>query len=337
MKQTISQWADDTLRQKTRRAIPIMTTPGVELCGKSLKEAVTNGNVHAEAIIKLSEQYPSDASTAIMDLTVEAEAMGAKVVFSENEIPNVVGRVVTDAESVEKLEIPSLQSGRIPEYLKANRLTVQAVANKPVFAGCTGPFTLAGRLFDLSEMLMTIYLDPDTTTALIEKCTDFIIDYCTAIKATGAQGVIMAEPAAGLITNDDCLMFSTPYIKKVVEAVQDETFIVILHNCGNTGHCTQAMVETGARGLHFGNKIDMLSALEACPDDVLVMGNLDPVSVIKQASAADVYAKASDLLKKTADHPNFILSTGCDVPPCAPLDNIDSFYRAVADYNSSLR
>ena len=70
--------------------------------------------------------------------------------------------------------------------------------------------------------------------------------------------------------------------RQVVEAVQDEHFIVILHNCGNAGHCTEAMVQSGAAALHFGNKIDMQDALANCPEDRLVMGNLDPVGLFKK-------------------------------------------------------
>lgn len=333
MKQTINEWVEDTLKSKRRRAIPIMTSPGIELCGHTLKEAVTDGDIHAEAILKLNEKYDADASTAIMDLTVEAEAMGAQVVFADNEIPNVVGRLLADVEAVKALRIPSLQEGRIPEYLKADRLAHESVTDKPVFAGCSGPFTLAGRLFDLSELLLAIYMDPDTVSLLLDKCTAYLTDYCQAIKETGVEGVIMAEPAAGLISNDDCMVYSTPYIKKIVDAVQDDHFIVILHNCGNTGHCTQAMLQTGARGLHFGNKIDMLGALEECPEDVLVMGNLDPVKVFKQSTAEDVYKATKELLDKTTPYRHFILSSGCDVPPLIPIENIQSFYDALHDYN----
>lgn len=89
----------------------------------------------------------------------------------------------------------------------------------------------------------------------------------------------MAEPAAGLISNDDCLRYVTPYIRRIVESVQDDRFLVILHNCGDTGHCTEAMVGTGAAGYHFGNQADMVAALDACPGEALVMGNLDPVGI----------------------------------------------------------
>ncbi|GKG76612.1 methylcobamide--CoM methyltransferase [Parabacteroides sp. AM58-2XD] len=332
----IQEWLQETIRQKERRAIPIMTHPGIELCGKTVRDAVTSGMVHADAICRLNEQYPSAAPTVIMDLTVEAEAFGAKVVFPEDEVPSVTEPLVSDKESIDNLQIPSLDTARVPEYLKANRLTAERVKDKPVFAGCIGPFSLAGRLFGLSELMIALYVEPENITVLLEKCTRFLIDYCRAIKETGVHGVIMAEPAAGLISNEDSLLYSTTYVRQVVEAVQDEHFIVILHNCGNAGHCTEAMVQSGAAALHFGNKIDMQDALANCPEDRLVMGNLDPVGLFKQSSSEEVYTATMNLLQQTKAWKNFVLSTGCDVPPHIPAENIEAFCQALIDFNRSM-
>lgn len=310
-----------------------MTHPGIEMCGYSVRQAVTDGAVHAESIIRLNEKYPSAATTVIMDLTVEAEAFGSEVLFEDHNIPTVVGRLVSDFDSVSALQVPGLDAVRVPEYLKANRLTAEAVKDKPVYAGCIGPFSLAGRLFDLSELMMAIYVEPETAVLLLDKCTEFLQKYVQAIKETGVDGVFMAEPAAGLISNDDCLEFSTKYVKKIVDAVQDDTFKVILHNCGNTGHCTAAMVASGAAGLHFGNKTDMVEALKVCPSDRLVMGNLDPVLVMKMAFPSAVKEAVTELLEKTAEFPNFILSTGCDTPPGVPFRNIEAFYQALSEFN----
>ena len=92
----IKEWANSIKKSPKRIAIPIMTHPGIELIkGCTVKQAVTDGETHAQAIIKLNDAYPAAACTAIMDLTVEAEAFGSNVVFEENEIPNVVGRIVS--------------------------------------------------------------------------------------------------------------------------------------------------------------------------------------------------------------------------------------------------
>ena len=267
-----------------------------------------------------------------MDLTVEAEAFGAQIQFSENEVPNVIGRLVSNYEEVVGLKIPTLDIARIPKYLEANRLAAKGL-DKPVLGGCIGPYSLAGRLFDMTEIMMAIYTEPETALLLLDKCTRFITQYCRAIKDCGSAGVIIAEPAAGLLSNEDCMQYSSVFVKRIVEEVQDSHFAVILHNCGNMGQCTQAMVATGAKGYHFGNKIDMLAALEECPSNALVMGNLDPVGIFKQATAEEVYRQTYTLLQRTTAYPNFVISTGCDVPPEIPLDNIRAFYKAVKDYN----
>jgi len=326
------QWIRNLLGQAKRVAIPIMTHPGIELIGKQITDAVMDGEIHFRAIEALTRRFPMAASTTIMDLTVEAEAFGAGLHLEENNIPSIAGRLVTDYAGVRELSVPTLDAKRIPQYLKADELAARHL-DIPVFAGCIGPFSLAGRLYGMTEIMISIYIEPETVALLLEKCTEFLLRYCQAIKQTGVAGVLMAEPAAGLLSNDDCRAFSSVHVRRIVEAVQDESFTVILHNCGNTGHCTPAMLATGAGGYHFGNRADMVEALRMCPDEVPVMGNIDPVAVLKQAVPEQVYAETFALLERTADFPNFILSTGCDVSPHTPIENIEAFYRALEQYN----
>ena len=330
----MKNWITEIINQPRRIAIPILTHPGIEMIGKTVLDAVTNGKVHAEAIKALNDRYPSAASTVIMDLTVEAEAFGCVIDFSENEVPTVRHRLVSSFEEVQQLPVPSLSAGRVPQYLLANQLTAAAITDKPVLGGCIGPYSLAGRLFDMTEIMMAIYTEPDTINLLLEKCTQFLTEYCRALKNAGVDGVIIAEPAAGLLSDDDCRQYSSFYVKQIVDALQDDNFSVILHNCGNTGHCTQAMLYTGAHGYHFGNAMNMIDALEICPPDVLVMGNLDPVGVFKMSTPEQVKQSAMNLLEKTAGYKNFVLSSGCDVPPQTSLENVEAFYEALEEFNN---
>lgn len=329
----MNKFIQQLLDSDKRIAIPIMTHPGIEAIGKNVIDAVTSGEVHYEAIKSVTETYDTTACTVIMDLTVEAEAFGCTISMPVHEVPSVTGRLVYDEESVNRLQVPSLSAGRMPEYLKANRLAVENIKDKAVLSGCIGPFSLAGRLYDMSEIMVGIYIEPDVIKTLLDKCTEYITAYCKELKAIGATGIIMAEPAAGLLSNEDCQEYSTVYVKRIVEAVQDENFTVILHNCGNQGQCTQAMIESGAAALHFGNAINMVNTLEQCPSDLIVMGNIDPVGILKQASPEDVYHTTADLLAKTAQYKNFVISSGCDMPPFVPDANIKAFYQAVADFN----
>ena len=329
----MKQWVADVIRQREVAAVPVMTHPGIELNGHTVRQAVSDGRVHYEAVMTLRRKYPSAAACTMMDLTTEAEAFGAEIAFSDEAVPAVAGHLLTDADSISRLEVPSLAAGRIPAYLKANLLASRAVSDRPVLAGCIGPFSLAGRLYDMSGIMMLIYENPDAAHVLLQKCTAFIEKYCRALKETGANGVVMAEPAAGLMSNDDCMRFSSQYVRRIVERVQDDHFIVVLHNCGNTGHCTQAMVATGAAAYHFGNKCQMEEVIREVPPTALAMGNIDPVSMFKDAMPSQMRLAVLGLLEKMKDYPNFVLSSGCDTPPHTPLHNIEAFFAALEEWN----
>ena len=110
-KLNMKDWIGQTILNKKVISIPIMTHPGIELIGKTVHDAVTNGQVHYEAIKALCDKYPAAAATVIMDLTVEAEAFGAEIIFPENEVPSVSGRLLADEAAIDALEIPALNKG----------------------------------------------------------------------------------------------------------------------------------------------------------------------------------------------------------------------------------
>jgi uroporphyrinogen decarboxylase len=334
MKRQMNDWTESVRASRDRLAVPIMTHPGIDLIGKKINDAVTDGEVQFQTIRAVQGKYPAAAATMMMDLTVEAEAFGSAINFAPDEIPTVAKRLVSDLKAIEDLKIPSLNSGRVPQYLKAAKLAVENITDKPVFAGCIGPFSLAGRLFDLSEMMTGLYTDPDAIKLLLTKCSEFLLKYVLEMKRLGANGIIMAEPAAGLLSPEMCDEFSSAYVRQLVHETQDDRFLFVLHNCGNKGHVTQSMVSTGAGALHLGNALDVAVALKEVPPNILVLGNLDPVGVFKMASSEGVFEATTKLLQRTADSGNFIISSGCDVPPKVPAKNIEAFFAAVEAFNS---
>ena len=65
------------------------------------------------------------------------------------------------------------------------------------------------------------------------------------------------------------------------------------------------------------------------PSTALAMGNLDPVAMFKDATPQQMEQATLQLMERMKDYPNFVISSGCDTPPHAPLQNIDAFFRAV--------
>jgi uroporphyrinogen decarboxylase len=268
-----------------------------------------------------------------MDLSVEAEAFGAAVTMHDDEVPTITGRAVSNKVDIEKLAIPDPREARTKEYLKAAAMTAAAIADRPVFAGCIGPFSLAGRLYGMTEIMMDLLDEPSLIHALLEKATAFLVAYLHAFRATGANGIFIAEPAAGLLSPAMCDEFSSKYVRRLVDAGQTDEFAIILHNCGNTGALNASMQSTGAWGFHLGNSNPIAESLREFSPQSLVMGNMDPAGLMKLGKPDQVAAAARCLLDQTKGARNFVLSTGCDTPPNCPWENIQAFFAALDDYN----
>jgi uroporphyrinogen decarboxylase len=222
--------------------------------------------------------------------------------------------------------------GRTGIYVEAIKKACELITDRPVFAGVIGPFSLSGRLMDMTEIMVNCYTEPDMVHKCLLKAAEFLIEYCNAYKAAGAAGVVVAEPAAGLLSPELNAEFSVPYVKKIIAAVQSEEFAFVYHNCGNTIPLIDAIQTIGACGYHFGNTIDISQILELVPENMIVMGNVDPAGQFRNGTPESVYEKTMEILNKCSKYPNFVISSGCDIPPLAPWENIDSFFKAVKDF-----
>jgi len=336
MKTNMKKWMFDIINSRERQALPIMTYPGLKMTGKSINDIITNGVYQFECIEALSKNYSSIANITIMDLSVEAEAFGSPIRYSDNEVPTVLAKIVEDEESIKALRVPKAGDGRTAAYIKAAELASKKLKDRPTFGGEIGPFSLAGRLFDMTEIMVGLMLEPEIVHLLLEKCTEFLIEYAKAFKEAGANGIIIAEPASGLLSPNNCTEFSSNYVKKIVDAVQDDYFMVILHNCGNTKSLVPSLLSTGAAGLHFGNAVNMQDIMPQMPWGKVAFGNIDPAGTFKNGTIENMKEKTWELLENTANYKNFVLSSGCDVPPGTLTENVEAFYDTLADFNKNV-
>ena len=281
----------------------------------------------------VAKRTDAAASVSLMDLSVEAECFGSEIRFSDEEVPTVVGSIVTTEEEARALEVPAVGAGRTGLCVEAIRKATQRITDRPVFAGVIGPFSLAARLMDVTEAMVLCYDKPDMVRILLEKSTRFITEYCRAFKEAGANGVVIAEPVAGLLSPALEEEFSAPYIKQIVDAVQDDSFLVIYHNCGGAViRQIDSILSTGAAAYHFGNAIDMAEMMPHIPADTVAMGNVDPAGEFRGGTPESIRAATHKVMESCREYPNFVISSGCDIPPLSRWENIDAFFAAVAEF-----
>jgi uroporphyrinogen decarboxylase len=216
MNRNMKEWINNMYNGSERAIMPLITYPGTQLVQKRVIDIVKDGRAQYECIQAICSAFKSAAAVMVMDLSVEAEAFGSPVQFSEIETPVVSGHIVNDIDEINNLAVPQVGEARTGEYIKAAELASKNIKDRPVLGGTIGPYSLAGRLFGMSEIMVASMLEPDTVHALLTKTTAFLINYVLAFKEAGADGIIMAEPAAGLLSPAQCQEFSSDYVKNCI-------------------------------------------------------------------------------------------------------------------------
>jgi uroporphyrinogen decarboxylase len=326
-------WLEDVRKASRKKAMPILSFPAIQIMGISVMDIISDSDKQARGMKCIADRTDSLASVSLMDLSVEAECFGSQIRFSAEEVPTVLGSIISTYSDADGLVVPKVGAGRTGIYIDAIGKAVKLINDRPVFAGVIGPISLAGRLMDVSKAMIHCYDQPETMHLLLQKVSAFTIEYCRAYKSAGANGVIVAEPLAGLMSRPLADKFSSAYIKQIVEAVQDQNFIVIYHNCGNsTIKIIDSILSTGSSAYLFGNAIKMSEMMVHIPSHVIAMGNVDPAGQLREGTPKSVREATIGVLNECGNYPNFVISSGCDIPPLSKWENIDAFFAAVKEF-----
>ena len=323
-------FGDMVLSSARRLAMPIAVYPGIRLTGAKVRDVVTNAQAQFDASAAIHERYQTPVALSAMDLSVETEAFGSQIQMADDDIPTAMGSLVTTQAQADALAIPQPGDRRTGVYLETVSLLKKLPRKPIVLGGMIGPFSLAGRLVGLSEACGLTLTDPALMHRVLTKSTAFLAAYAKAFRAAGADGVVMAEPAAGLLSPKGMTEYSSAYIRQIVTGVEDGRFAIILHNCAAKALHLPAVLESGVRCCHFGAPMDLAAALAKVGPEIVVCGNLDPSAVFGQSTPEEVASKTTEMLQRMRGYRNFVASSGCDVPPPSPLANLDAFFRAVA-------
>lgn len=311
------------------QTIPILSFPSTQLLGITVKELLDSPEMQVKGMKAIAERCEIGASLNMMDLSVEAEAFGAEIVFKDHDVPTVKKGIIDDIMDAENITVPKVGEGRTSICIEGIKKAKEEINNIPVFCGVIGPYSLAGRLFDMTELMMECYDSPDEVKILLSKASEFIADYINEFKKAGADGVIIAEPAAGLLSPSLNAEFSAPFVKEIIEKVNDENFVICYHNCGDAvGDMTDEIAQYGADIYHFGNAVKLCDIIPKMPKDSIVMGNVDPV-LFRHGTPQDIIKETERVYAECSQYDNFMLSSGCDIPAEAKWENIDAYFTTV--------
>jgi uroporphyrinogen decarboxylase len=306
--------------------IPLLGAPGITLSKTTLRENLTNSEVQYKTLSRLIDKFNTDGIFPMMDLTVEIEALGAEINFPENTNPSVAKTLIKNREDLKILK-GNWQgiSGRMKVFIEV----MEKIAKKySIIKGgyVIGPFTMAGELMGANDIAMQAMLNPELVAELVNFSLEVISEYANALFNAGADAIAVLEPLAVILSLKKYKEFSLYPFKKLVFNLNNKP--LILHICGNTNHLIKSMLDSGAVGLSLDSGINFEELKKIIPQEITLMGNLNPVKIFLQSTPDQVAEATKSLKESMKDTKNFILSSGCDIPLDTPLKNIEAFMKA---------
>jgi len=303
---------------------PLVGYPGVHLIGSSLRESITCTETHVASIRAIHERWAPDLLMPMMDLAVEAGALGLPVRFPDNESPTVTEHPVSAPSDLRAFRsIDVLGDPRLRSFV-ATLEQLSALEGCYLGAYVVGPFTLVGLLLGATEAAIATIRKPDLVHQAAELAVDVAQSYANACISAGAELVVLLEPTAVLLSPEAFADFSGQYISTLFASLSVPG---ILHICGNTTPLLPSMSATRAEGLSLDAAVDLPKAAVELPANTALIGNIHPVHVMCSDDPRIVENSVRHLAQSMGGRPGFILSTGCDLPLETPLENIDTFVR----------
>jgi uroporphyrinogen decarboxylase len=181
------------------------------------------------------------------------------------------------------------------------------------------------------DAAMATVLNPEELHAVCQFTTERILEYVRLFIAAGAQVICILEPSAVMLGPDQFEAFSSRYVAHIIGSCKYTGVASVYHTCGNTMALVSKMAEAGVDAVSLDSPeagVNLPEVARTLPSDVVIMGNVNPTGPLLSGRPTDVEEEVSALLEVMRPYPNFVLSTGCDLPQETPLENIHAFMRS---------
>jgi uroporphyrinogen-III decarboxylase len=288
--------------------------------------------------------YGIDGPTTHYDVyNIEAEAMGARLLWNEGQIPAVDPRapLLDSVDAFERLHpVRTGKVGRMPYVLEMNaRLKDMGLAPKVRF---TGLFTLAANLVGLEELVLAIMTKPEKVRGLMRFLTHEIVapwivrqrEECGSREtATGSDALASPPLTTVSMVREFCLQ----YIEELERllggvrlaglwgeaAIANPTELLDIKTAGSPGSIQVLDPDVTALGPAF------FSDYAARTGVSLIMG-MD-ANLLATGPASDIGHRARRFIEEGGRNGRFVLFMN-DVPYDTPPENVLTVVRTAGEY-----
>jgi [methyl-Co(III) methanol-specific corrinoid protein]:coenzyme M methyltransferase len=310
-----------------------VTTEGLKSLGQKFAATHLEAKMMAAAAASTYKLFGFECGVAPFDLCIEAEALGCEInVYAHSEdllYPTIKKKLIHNEAEME-ITIPSnlTERGRVPLMVEALQLIKKDIGDEAVVGSYVlGPFTLAGQVMELNDLLKLSFKKPDKIGKLLDQLADAIIQVARQYEKAGVDYITVREMGAtsDVLSPRVFKSLILPYLKKIFEKLAVPS---VLHICGKTNDIVPFMAESGAKAISVDQKNDVAETRKKLGSKALVFGNYDPYNVLV-AGSTDLVRQT---IRKCMDDGVSAVWPGCDIWPTVPADNFKAMMDEVRKY-----
>ncbi len=316
-------------RQKVERIpwVPFCGVHGGKLIGRTATEYLRDAELIIKGIDKAVELYRPDGLPVVFDLQIEAEILGCKLHWSDENPPAVVSHPLSDgSRRLEDLRIPQKGDGRLPLVMEATKRIRAKYPDIALYGLVTGPFTLALHLLG-TDIFMGMFDRPGEIKKILSFCADVGKAVSEMYAGNGCDIVAVVDPMTSQIGPEQFIEFCSEPSIAIFDHVRKLGVKGSFFVCGHAQKNIAAMCDCHCDNISIDENIPLDYVKTIClAKKVSFGGNMRLTTVMLLGKPDDNRLNALECMQ-VGGYEGFILAPGCDMPYATPEKNV----MAVAD------
>ena len=313
---------------------PITSIINAKAAGLTIKEYLTDPKKFAKGVVASYERFQGDVVTMMADLVMETEACGSTIEMPEDDLAHVTKHILEDKKQLAKMKVPDpKKDARLPYYIEGLSLARPQITEAAGGSVICGPWQIAVNLRGAEQILYDCADDPDFVHDLMKFTTEFAEQFGLAINTEARVGLSYSEATCSLnlISPGIYRNFVLPYHKQLVKFFSDKRTGVTLHICGHIDAIMEDLVSTGISALSIDCYSSVEKLMKVADRKLVIIGAVD-ILLFKDGTKEQIEEATKYYIDTAAPYSGFVLSSACEIPPTAKLENIDHFIKFAKEY-----
>lgn len=301
--------------------VPILMQYAAEYIGSNYGEFASDYNVLVKANEQCAIDFGFDQLSCISDPYRETQGFGSEVTYVKDGPPRSTHPLEFDKDISKLLKPDPYKSERMLDRIRAVReYDSKYKGEYSILGWVEGPAAEAADLRNVMNFLMDLMGDEAYAEELMDICVETGIAFAKAQVKAGADTIGIGDAIASQISPQAYEKLIQPREKRIVDAIHAAGGYAKLHICGDITHLLLGVSDLGIDIIDVDYMVDLKIVRRLLGNKVVITGNLDPVSMIKNETPATIQEAKRDAFNQ-AGKP-FMVNAGCEIPSGTPVENL---------------